>query len=332
MYLMLLLIEMVDIIRVLIFVMMKNVLWKKGIYWLVNVLIPPLNGKRLISILMKRSWKKLCRLLESDESIVSKMGSLKEINENDLFKHCLIIFIENCFIFVILCLIDLKYFGRKEMLKDEEEEFDESEIDEDVIDERRRVLSNEIWMVDPFVVMDIVKKYPNKDVLAINHLTFSIEHGQCFGLLGFNGAGKSSSSSCSLLKMELKGKTSLYKIIVGEEKWSRGCVYIGGKKYENVFDGICREIGYCPQYDCIETKLSVEENLYLFGRLKGINHFQLEQTIESLSRLFLLELFLKQYPEELSGGTRRRVHAALACMGHPSLILLGLFKSVVLIE
>lgn len=123
----------------------------------------------------------------------------------------------------------------------------------------------------------------------------------------------------------MKGKTSLYKIIVGEEKSSSGSIYINGKRYENLFDGMCRDIGYCPQYDCIEEKLTVEDNLYLFGRIKGVNHQQIQQTIESLSKLFLLDLFLKQYLQELSGGTRRRMHAALACLACPTILLLGLF-------
>ena len=121
----------------------------------------------------------------------------------------------------------------------------------------------------------------------------------------------------------MEGKTSLYKIIVGEEKASSGSIYINGKVYEEIFDGMCRDIGYCPQYDCIEENLTVEENFYLFGRLKGIHYENIQQTIESLSHLFLLNLFLKENVQELSGGTRRRVHTALACLACPTVILLG---------
>ncbi|CAM4972962.1 unnamed protein product [Rotaria socialis] len=82
------------------------------------------------------------------------------------------------------------------------------------------------------------------------------------------------------------------------------------------------DIGYCPQYDCIQDKLTLEDYFYLFGRLRGIYYNHLKKSIEILSKLFLLHSFLKQYINQLSGGTIRRMHAALACIGSPSIILL----------
>ena len=193
MLIILILIEMLDIIRVMMNMVFKNNILKNRIYWIMNIMIPPLNSKRLISILMNKSSKKLCQLIENDENIRSKIGSFKEINENDLIKHLLIILIEIVLIFVILCLIDLKYFSKKVFYEKEENEFDENDLDEDVLNERIHLLSNNYSFDDPFIAFDIVKKYPSKESLAINHLTFSIEQGQCFGLLGFNGAGISSS-------------------------------------------------------------------------------------------------------------------------------------------
>lgn len=189
-YVMLILIEMCDLIRVLIFIIIKKSSWRSLIYWSMNLLIPPLNAKRLISILMKKSSKKLCQLIENEKEILLKIGSYKEIHEDHLMKHICIIFIEIFLCLIILCLNDLKYFSRKEFVKNSENEFDENEIDEDVLNERIHLLSSNYSMDDPFIALDIVKKYPQKDLLAVNHLTFSIEHGQCFGLLGFNGAGK----------------------------------------------------------------------------------------------------------------------------------------------
>ena len=107
---------------------------------------------------------------------------------------------------------------------------------------------------------------------------------------------------------------------MGQEKPTNGFIYINGK----LMEGINRHIGYCPQYDCIEDKLTLEDYLYLFGRLRGIVNYHLKQTIQSISQLFLLDLYLKQYVKQLSGGTIRRMHAALACIGPPTIILLGL--------
>ncbi len=90
-----------------------------------------------------------------------------------------------------------------------------------------------------------------------------------------------------------------------------------------MFDGICRDIGYCPQSNCIIDYLTLEDYFYLFGRLRAIRYDQLEQIIETISNLFLLDLYLKQYIQQLSGGTIRRMHAALACLGSPNILLLG---------
>ena len=185
----LILIELFDLIRVLIFVIMKRNSWKWFIYWIMNIFIPPLNSKRLISILMNKSSNKLCQLIENEKEILLKIGSFKEMKEDDLIKHIFIGFIQISLLMIILCLIDLKYFSRKMSLTNFENEINEDEIAEDVLNEQTRLFSSDYSMKDPFIALDIVQKYPKKDILAINHLTFSIEHGQCFALLGFNGAG-----------------------------------------------------------------------------------------------------------------------------------------------
>ena len=116
----------------------------------------------------------------------------------------------------------------------------------------------------------------------------------------------------------------MYKIIVGEEKCTDGSIYLNGDKCE----GMCIDIGYCPQIDCFEKRLTVKNNLYLFGRLKGINPSEIDHLIKLISKLFLLDLYLDNSFDELSGGTKRRVHSALSCLSNPSIILLGLFFSL----
>ncbi|CAF5073660.1 unnamed protein product, partial [Rotaria sp. Silwood1] len=103
---------------------------------------------------------------------------------------------------------------------------------------------------------------------------------------------------------------------------TNGSIYIYGEKSTNKYCRLNRDFGYCPQYDCIQDKLTVEDYFYLFGRLRGISNYYLKQTIDIISNLFLLDSFNKQYVKELSGGTRRRMHAALAFLGPPNIILL----------
>jgi len=186
--LILILIEFFDLIRVIILIMMKGSMKMQIIYWIINIIFPPLNSKRFISILLKSSSKNLCQFIENDKTILSKIGFIKEIKENDFWKHLILILIQIIFLFIFLCLIDINLFNKKiNSLNDDQ--FDEDELDDDVLKERKDLMSNKYHFNDPFICIDITKKYPQKDNLAINHLTFSIKKGQCFGLLGFNGAG-----------------------------------------------------------------------------------------------------------------------------------------------
>ncbi|UJR24690.1 hypothetical protein I4U23_006063 [Adineta vaga] len=307
-YFLLILIEIFDLIRILILLIVKNTNRYKMIYWIMNIVLPPLNSKRLIAILLKSSTRRLCQILENDQTLLSKIGIIQQENKDDFFKHLFISFIQMFLLFFILCLIDIGFLTMKaKNFEFDDDDDDDDEIDDDVLNERTNLLSNrDDYLNEPLLCLDIVKKYPQKFNLAIDHLTFHVQRGQCFGLLGFNGAGK----------------TSLFKIIVGDEKVTNGSIYINGKCYEKFTDGICRDIGYCPQYDCIVDKLTLEDYLYLFARLRGIHHSKLEETIQAISQLFLLDFYRKQYLKQCSGGTIRRMHAALACIGSPSIILL----------
>jgi len=189
-FLMLILIEFFDLIRVILLIMSKGSMKMKFIYWIINIIFPPLNSKRLIAILLKNSSKNLCKLIENDKDILSKIGYIKEINENHIWKHFFILLIQIIFPFVCLCLIDINIniFNKKRNSLNENQ-FDEDELDDDVLKERNYLIEKKYHLNDPFICIDLVKKYPRKETLAINHLTFSVQQGQCFGLLGFNGAG-----------------------------------------------------------------------------------------------------------------------------------------------
>jgi len=187
-FLILILIEFIDLIRVIMLIMLKGSMKMELIYWIINITFPPLNSKRLILILLKTSSSNLCKLIENDKDILSKIGFVKEINENDFSKYLFIFLIQIIFLFILICLIDLNIFNKRINYLNNDQ-FDEDELDDDVLKERIYLISNKYLLNDPFICIDLIKKYPLKEDLAINHLTFSIQQGQCFGLLGFNGAG-----------------------------------------------------------------------------------------------------------------------------------------------
>ena len=130
--------------------------------------------------------------------------------------------------------------------------------DQDIIDEQQRLIG-----LDPkelaLMVVDIKKyfyvAYDKKKIkLAVDSLSLGTKQGECFCLLGVNGAGK----------------TTFFRMLTGELKPSEGNFFIEGVDAVKNPSLIRDKIGYCPQIDPLLDILSVEEHLYLFAGLKGI--------------------------------------------------------------
>ena len=64
--------------------------------------------------------------------------------------------------------------------------------------------------------------------------------------------------------------------------------------------------------------LTVQDGLYLLARVRGVPFSRIQSVVTTISSLFLLDPFLHNYIHQLSGGTKRRLHAALALIGQSS--------------
>ena len=67
--------------------------------------------------------------------------------------------------------------------------------------------------------------------------------------------------------------------------------------------------------------LTVQDSLYLLARIRGVPFSRIHSVVQTMSSLFLLDPFLKNYIHQLSGGTKRRLHAALALIGKTKIVL-----------
>ncbi len=76
-----------------------------------------------------------------------------------------------------------------------------------------------------------------------------------------------------------------------------------------------RYLGYCPQENCSMDFLTVQDSLYLLARIRGVKSLHIKSIVETMSSLFLLDPFLNNYIHQLSGGTKRRLHTAIALIG-----------------
>ena len=144
------------------------------------------------------------------------------------------------------------------------------------------------------------------DLRALNNISFSIHPGECFGFLGDNGAGKSTTM----------------KMIYGLSTVDEGSLTILGKPVRLTPPQIKCRLGIVPQEDNLDPDLSVLENLEVYGGLFGIG--KRESTARALRLLTLmgLEDKIAAHVESLSGGLKRRLVIARALINQPELVIL----------
>ena len=151
---------------------------------------------------------------------------------------------------------------------------------------------------------NVGKKY--EDQFVVKGLYLQVYEGECVGLLGPNGAGKS----------------TVLKILSGQVAADEGQAYVHGLNLSSQIKQIKSLTGVVPQADGLEDRLSVFENLNLFGIYFQIPKEKRGPRIDELLRLLRLEKYKDQNAEELSGGLKRRLTIARALLAHPQLLLL----------
>ncbi len=159
---------------------------------------------------------------------------------------------------------------------------------------------------EPLVVNKLVKVYRKgkANVRAVNQLSFGVQKKQCFGLLGLNGAGK----------------TSTFKIITGESEPNVGDVLINGYSIRSRQFLARKNLGYCPQFDKLPEYLTVNETLTLFSKLRG--SYSTEKIVDDMLNVFQLNEFERSLVQNLSGGNKRKLSSAISFLGKPSVVIL----------
>jgi len=153
-------------------------------------------------------------------------------------------------------------------------------------------------------VNNLVKQFKNS--LAVNNLNFKINKGTIIGLLGPNGCGK----------------TTTMGMMLGLIKPTSGAVFINGQNIENEKNrtNILEKMNFISPYIELPKKLTVEENLKVYGRMYGVNNLQ-DRISDLMKQLNLLD-FKKRKTGELSSGQKNRVSLAKALINDPEILLL----------
>lgn len=153
-------------------------------------------------------------------------------------------------------------------------------------------------------VRGIYKRY--KDLPVLLNLSFDIPKGSIFGYIGPNGSGK----------------TTTIKIMTGLIRDFQGEVSIEGRSIRNWSSELSSTIGYLPQQTSLQEWRTVDQTLYTFGRLSGLQASEVDKRIKEVTEMLGIAEYRKRKVSKLSGGTLQKVGMAQAMLHRPKLMVL----------
>jgi len=151
-------------------------------------------------------------------------------------------------------------------------------------------------------INNLTKQFNN--TLAVKNISFKVGKGKIIGLLGPNGCGK----------------TTTIGMMLGLIKPSSGSVIISGQNIEYNRTRLLEKMNFISPYVELPKKLTVEENLKVYGRLYGVKNL-IDKISYLMEKLNLIDLKSRK-TGELSSGQKNRVSLAKALINDPEILLL----------
>lgn len=144
------------------------------------------------------------------------------------------------------------------------------------------------------------------DFPAVKGIDFVVEKGQCFGLLGMNGAGK----------------TSVFKMMTLNASITDGQIFLHGchsRKHESKYQQL---YGYCPEMHAHLDFMTAHELIKYMAWIKGTPYSQLSHEADMWLKKMDLWKYRNIVARDYSGGTKRKLNTALAMTSNPSVVFL----------
>lgn len=156
----------------------------------------------------------------------------------------------------------------------------------------------------PVVVNNIVKTYNNGIVQAVESVSFEVDKGEIFGLIGPDGAGK----------------TSIFRILTTLLLPDSGNAAVDGYDVVKDYREIRKRVGYMPGRFSLYQDLTVEENLIFFATVFGTS---IEENYELIRDIYVqIEPFKDRRAGKLSGGMKQKLALCCALIHRPSVLFL----------
>uniref|UniRef100_A0A8C7ZX29 ABC transporter domain-containing protein n=1 Tax=Oryzias sinensis TaxID=183150 RepID=A0A8C7ZX29_9TELE len=155
-------------------------------------------------------------------------------------------------------------------------------------------------------IRNLVKIYKTGKKVAVDGLSVDFYENQITSFLGHNGAGK----------------TTTMSILTGLFPPTSGTALINGHDIRTDMDSIRKYLGMCPQHNVLFDELTVEEHIYFYGRLKGLNPSELQTEMDQMIKDVGLLHKRKDLVKNLSGGMQRKLSVAIAFVGGSKIVIL----------
>lgn len=143
-------------------------------------------------------------------------------------------------------------------------------------------------------------------VVAVDRLTLQVRRPEILGLVGPDGAGK----------------TTTLRMLAGVIRPSGGQARVLGYDIVHQAEAVKARIGYMPQRFSLYADLTVQENLSFFAEIYGVPRAERLERMEELLRFAGLSAFGKRRAEHLSGGMKQKLALACTLIHRPQLLLL----------
>jgi ABC-2 type transport system ATP-binding protein len=158
--------------------------------------------------------------------------------------------------------------------------------------------------MESVIVNNIIKTYGKEKKVAVNDISFSVNKGELFGLIGPDGAGK----------------TSIFRVLTTLLLPDGGSASVDGFDVVKDFKKIRNTIGYMPGKFSLYQDLSVEENLSFFATLFGTT---IEENYELIKDIYVqIEPFKNRRAGKLSGGMKQKLALCCALIHKPNVLFL----------
>jgi ABC-2 type transport system ATP-binding protein len=144
------------------------------------------------------------------------------------------------------------------------------------------------------------------ELTALDHLDLHVQAGEIFGLVGPDGAGK----------------TTTLRLLCGLLDPTEGEAWVDGHNVQREVDSVKDQIGYMAQRFGLYGDLTVEENMVFYADLFGVSPSERDRLMGELLTMIRMDQFRKRLAINLSGGMKQKLALSCTLLHHPKILFL----------